>query len=120
MNKKAASDSQTLRDIEHHYRRKQVSPFELGTMEAAIRRKVREPGASPYRFLRPTLAALACLAMLTLGTLVSIEKNEIPGDHRVATDSTQRLFFMDTVNLQEDELDLPEDYMTLSQLIFIH
>jgi hypothetical protein len=119
MEEKNEVDQPWIQTITEHYTREPSSPFELNVMEAKIRRQIQAPKKHVRTFL-PAFASLLTLVLVTAWVFTQNPDAEMPAHEMAQVQINEPSIQLFSVNDLEsdDENYLPDDYITISQVMF--
>jgi len=105
--------------IAEHYTREPSSPFELNVMEANIRRQTHQPKKRVRTFV-PAFASLLTLVLVTAWMFTQNPGVEVTTQEIAKVQINEPSIQLFSVNDAEtdDENYLPDDYITISQVMF--
>ena len=108
-----------IQTISEHYTREPSSPFELNVMEAKIRRQIHAPKKHMKTFV-PVFASLLTLLLVTAWMFTQNPDAEMPAQEMAQlqiNEPSVQLFSANDLDT-DDENYLPDDYITISQVMF--
>ena len=119
MTEPTQKDDAWIEAIAQNYKRESASPFELNTMEAKIRREL-EPNAKAKPSRLPAFAAVFSLLLLISAIIAQTQTSEDSSQKLVSADSAEPMIqlFADYDSESDHETYLPDDYITISQVMF--
>jgi hypothetical protein len=119
MTKSEQNDESWIGAVAQNYKHESASPFELNIMEAKIRRELKQAPKAGQGIL-PTLAAI-CSLLLLLGAIAAQTQllehsNQDLASVEIEEPTIQLFSNYDVEN--DHETYLPDDYITISQVMF--